>query len=179
MHLLGINQWLFIGYFVGRWINFICMSEKAWIFLPLHMGSGGDANVRKSFLASWVRRASRDRLGVSVSRNNMMRRLSKMSRITCAQLWEWYTTDAYCVESIIRAYHRAKARRVDVHEELGVLSFLVVYKSVMFTNTLRKYFIGVSCSFLSKRGQHFLSRRIVTADARLLISVDALWSYYV
>ena len=100
MHLLGINQWLFIGYFVGRWINFICMSEKAWIFLPLHMGSGGDANVRKSFLASWVRRASPDRLGVSrvsFSRDDMMRRLSKMwfsARITCAQLWEWYTINA-------------------------------------------------------------------------------------
>ena len=100
MHLLGINQWLFIGYFVGRWINFICMSEKAWIFLPLHMGSGGDANVRKSFLASWVGRASPDRLGVSrfsLSRDDMMRRLSKMwfsARITCAQLWEWYTIDA-------------------------------------------------------------------------------------
>ena len=38
--------------------------------------------------------------------------------------------------------------------KLGVLSFLGFYKSVMFTNALSEYFIGMSCAFLPKRGQH-------------------------
>ena len=42
--------------------------------------------------------------------------------------------------------------------KLGVLSFLVIYTSVMFTNALSEYFIGMSCAFLSKRGQHMFFR---------------------
>ena len=47
-----------------------------------------------------------------------------------------------------------------------VVSFLVVYKSVMFTNALSEYFIGMSCAFLSKRGQHIFCE--VNSNGRCL-----------
>ena len=177
MHLLGINQWLFIGYFVGRWINFICMSEKAWIFLPLHMGSGGDANVRKSFLASWVRRASPDRLGVSrvsFSRDDMMRRLSKMwfsARITCAHLWEWYTIDA----SLRGIIHQSVTLR-------RAWGNLVSLHSLFFTHLscLRMLFQSISLVCLVLFCKNVASIFFCDVNSNgLLFAVNALWSYHV
>ena len=55
IHSLCKSQWFFIGYFIRRRIDFVGMTENAWIFLPLHIASAGDANVRNPLLASWGR----------------------------------------------------------------------------------------------------------------------------
>ena len=86
----------------------------------------------------------------------------------------------HCVESFIRVWHRAKACRVDVHEETWC-PFIPCFLQIchVYECSFRVFHWYVLCFSAKTWPAYFFARWIATADARLLFAVYALWSYYV